>query len=522
MTIGFYMRLSLSDSDVSKGNKDESYSIENQRLLLTSFVEDRDDLYGEIREYIDDGYTGTNFDRPAFIRMIEDAKKGLLQVIIVKDLSRLGRDYIDVGDYLEQIFPLLGIRFIAVCSMYDSNDYQGKTMGLEMNLSNLVNSLYSKDLSKKYKSAIQTKWKQGKSTSGRVPYGYVKSKSDKYVWEVDPEAAEAVRLIFDKAERGWGTREIAEFLNENRYLTPGQYKEKHGVVKYANRVVTDEEWLWDTYAVLRILKCYSYTGALVQGLHTSVRVGSRASRTTQPEERFIVESVHPPIVSEEQFYNAQSAIRSGRKHTLHQKTGFSLGGKIRCGTCGLSMSYHDAKSPTVACRHKQKVGQHSKCDSTVYSAVEIEAIVLYSLKRQFRIVKATEIDTTKPDCQSDYGISAMEQEIAALKTQTMRNYEAYAEGVISKEQYLQKKTAVNEHIRQLEDGLTQTKKLLEQELDANTQRERFIKNAEKSDSWKHLTKKLVDEYIDAVIIYDPQHIEVKFSFEDTLMNNNET
>jgi len=513
--LGYY-RLSQED-----GDKAESDSIQNQRELIKDFLRKHPEI-SDYREFVDDGYSGTNFNRPAFIRMIEDAKKGFLQVIIVKDLSRLGRDYIDVGDYLEQIFPLLGVRFIAVCSMYDSNDYQGQTLGLEMNLSNLVNSLYSKDISKKYKSAIQTKWKQGKSTSGRVPYGYVKSQSDKYVWEVDPEAAEVVRLIFEKAACGWGTREIAGFLNENKYLTPGQYKERHGVVRYANRVVTDEEWLWDTYTVLRILKCYSYTGALVQGVHASVRIGSRASRTTEPEERFIVENVHPPIVSKEQFYNAQSAIRSGKKHTLHQKTGFSLGGKIRCGNCGLSMSYYDAKAPTVACRHKQNVGQHSKCDSTVYSAAEIEAIVLYSLKRQLRIAKAMGIATTSSEYKSDYGIGEMEQKIAELKAQTMRNYEAYAEGVISKGQYLQKKTAVNEHIRQLEDACTQKKKLLEQEFDINSQRERFMKNAEKSESWKQLTRRLVDEYIDAVIIYDPQHIEVKFLFEDTVLSNNQT
>ena len=155
--IGFYLRLSFADGDLGKDNKEESNSIENQRLLLQNFMDSRDDIFGEVIEYVDDGYSGTNFDRPAFKKMLEDAKTGKIHTIIVKDLSRLGRDYIGVGDYLEQIFPVLGIRLIAVNSLYDSNDYVGKTIGLDISINNLVNSLYSKDLSKKYKSAVRTK-----------------------------------------------------------------------------------------------------------------------------------------------------------------------------------------------------------------------------------------------------------------------------------------------------------------------------------------------------------------------------
>ena len=221
MTIAFYLRLSLTDGDLGKDHKEESNSIENQRLLLQSFVEAREDLYGDIREFIDDGYSGTNFERPAFKEMIEEAKKGKIQVIIVKDFSRLGRDYIGVGDYLEQIFPVLGIRFIAINSTYDSNDYIGKTMGLEMSISNLINALYSKDLSKKYRSAVQTKWKQGKSTACRTPYGYLKNKEDPSKWVLDPVAAANVRLIFEKAIQGWNTGMIASYMNENQIPPPG-------------------------------------------------------------------------------------------------------------------------------------------------------------------------------------------------------------------------------------------------------------------------------------------------------------
>lgn len=214
MSLGLYYRLSLADGDIGTDDKEESNSIENQRLLLTSFVASRDDLVGEIKEYIDDGFSGTNFDRPAFKRMIEDAKKGIIHTIIVKDLSRLGRDYIGVGDYLEQIFPVLGVRFIAVNSMYDSNDYIGKTVGLDVSITNLVNTLYSKDLSKKYKSAVRTKWKNGSSTYGRLPLGYEKDPSNKGKWILDPEGAAIIRRVFDLALEGKDNSRIVHHLNE--------------------------------------------------------------------------------------------------------------------------------------------------------------------------------------------------------------------------------------------------------------------------------------------------------------------
>ena len=226
MKIGFYMRLSLADGDLGKDDKEESNSIENQRLLLQGFVESRKDITGDVTEYIDDGYTGTNFDRPAFMQMIEDAKKGKIDTIIVKDLSRLGRDYIGAGDYLEQIFPVLGIRFIAVNSSYDSNDYIGKTIGLDVSINNLLNSLYSKDISKKFTSALRTKWKQGISTTGRVPFGYKKDDVEKSKWLIDEEAAKYVRLIFEKAIGGWNTSSIANHLNELNAPTPGKYKQE--------------------------------------------------------------------------------------------------------------------------------------------------------------------------------------------------------------------------------------------------------------------------------------------------------
>lgn len=162
--IAIYLRLSLADGDLKKGSKDESNSIENQRMLLHDYIGKQEDLFGEIVEYVDDGYTGTNFNRPAFQKMIVDLKQGDIKVIMVKDLSRLGRDYIGVGDYIEQIFPLMGVRFIAVNNSFDSMKLNNGTPGIEVAVSNLVNNMYSRDIAKKIRAALETNWKNGKAT----------------------------------------------------------------------------------------------------------------------------------------------------------------------------------------------------------------------------------------------------------------------------------------------------------------------------------------------------------------------
>jgi DNA invertase Pin-like site-specific DNA recombinase len=520
MTLGFYLRLSMADGDLGKDNKDESNSIENQRLLLSKFVEARDDLSGEVKEYVDDGYSGTNFNRPAFIQMIEDAKTGKIQVIIVKDLSRLGRDYIGVGDYMEQIFPVLGVRFIAINSYYDSVDYEGKTMGLEMSISNLVNSLYSKDLSKKFKSAIHTKWKQGKSTAGRVPFGYKKCKEDKNRWDIDPEAAEIVRMIFEKAMSGWGTGQIANFLNEQQIPTPGAYKEQHTDNYQAwNRIVSDDEWIWDTAAVWRILRNYSYTGALVQGTTAAIRVGSRKRRSVPKNERYIVDDAHPAIISVDEYEQAQGAIRSNSAYSMPNRTNFSLNGKIRCGNCGLRMAYIERNGGKITCRHKSIAGKYSKCDSTVYPADQIETIVFHALRTKlalFENLKEILEEEQERMLRKMPEQSRLKQTIETLKTKRIHQYEAYAEGLITKESYLASKEELSEEINRLQEQFDTANMALKEQNDLTDQVSAIAKKAEDIQYIKKLTMEIADDFIESVVIYNPKHMEIAFTFEDLL------
>ena len=195
----------------------EECVVESQRFFLMQH------LFGEIVEYVDDGYTGTNFNRPAFQKMIVDLKQGNIKVIMVKDLSRLGRDYIGVGDYIEQIFPLMGVRFIAVNNSFDSMKLNNGTPGIEVAVSNLVNNMYSRDIAKKIRAALETNWKNGKATCTNVPFGYVWNKKGGQRWEIDPEAAACVKKVFELALSGRNTTQIAYGMNELNLPTPGLY-----------------------------------------------------------------------------------------------------------------------------------------------------------------------------------------------------------------------------------------------------------------------------------------------------------
>lgn len=520
MNIAFYLRLSIADGDLGKNEKDESNSIENQRLLLQSYLTMMEIPEDNIAEYVDDGYSGLNFNRPSFQRMIEDAKQGKIDTILVKDLSRLGRDYIGVGDYLEQIFPVLGVRFIAVNSNYDSNKYIGKTMGLEMSIGNLINTLYCKDLSKKLKSALHTKWKQGVSTAGRVPFGYVKDKEDGHKWLIDPEAASYVRLIFDLALKGYTTKMIAEYLNEHDIPTPGQYRQQKTGQGAWNRVVSDEEWIWDTCKVWRIIKTYSYTGAIVHGQTSGVRVGGKERRNVPERDQFIVDGVHEPIVSVEEFETAQAAVRKINKNYIRQDRGEALTGKVRCGNCRLTLAYQNVTEVVLVCSHRVSSGNKSSCSGARYDAKRIEGQVWFALRKQLELFEnvAKLAEKTKETQQTDLASEQrnLQKTIENIKAERVRAYENYASGHLSKDAYILRKGELSEEIDKLNIRLAFLNGETTTEDDIFREVSEIREKTEQTMVFEKLTRAAVQTFIDVVYVYDIEHIEIKFVFDDVI------
>ena len=519
MTIGFYLRLSESDSDLGE-EKDESNSIENQRLLLNDFVESRDDLDGRIKEYVDDGYSGTNFNRPAFKELIEDAKKGIIQVVVVKDLSRLGRDYITTGDYIEQIFPMLNVRFIAVNNGYDSLKISNGNVEFDMAVSNLINTFYSRDLSKKMRNANRIRWKNG-INNGTAPFGYVRDKEKSGKWFLDEEAAKIVRIIFDKALEGQGTSQIAYFLNEHNIPTPGEYNKVHKNWKLREPVKPEQERLWDCSKVLSILRRYEYTGALVMGKREPVTIGGHAKRLLPQKDWIIKDGVNEAIVSKEEFEEAQCVIRFQKKPDFITERKYALKGKVRCGNCRTCMDYSDVGAEEVFfCGHGIGVGKFSRCSKEKYSAKYLEGLVLHAVKKHISVLKECSllaVDKGKREiAEGKKQIKDKREELDVLKSEKIRHYEAYAEGVINKEVYLKKREEANRRIEDLKAEIEICEDKLDQNRNLIHGADTAAKIAENYETEEKLSVEMVDAFVKNVYVYDIHRIEIVYTFDDKL------
>ena len=296
MIMALYLRLSKEDGDMI----DESNSITNQRYILRRFVEQRPEFDSyEIKEYIDDGFSGKNFERPGVQKLLEDVKSGKVHGIVVKDFSRFGRNHIEVGYYIEKIFPLLDIRFIAVNNSFDSKDYVGITPDMDVAFENLMYDYFSEENSVKIKNDLMGRRMRGNYLATFAAFGYKKSPSDHNRIIVDEEAAAIVRMIFEKyAEYGVKT-EVARYLNHHGIPTPQVYAMKNGCSyqwKYH-----EEKKLWNGSIVGRILKNELYVGNTVFHKKETAEVGSRKTKCLPREEWKVCEGTHEPLISKELF-----------------------------------------------------------------------------------------------------------------------------------------------------------------------------------------------------------------------------
>jgi len=522
MNIAIYLRLSEADGDLGVDGKDESNSIENQRTLLHNYIDAREDLDGEIVEYVDDGYSGTNFDRPSFKRMIEDAKKGKIQVIIVKDLSRLGRDYIVAGDYIEQIFPMLQIRFIAANNGYDSGKNNNAGMGFDIAISNLINTFYSRDLSKKMKAANKIRWKNGISTSGHAPFGYVKSLEEKGKFVIDPDAAKIVRFIFERAMEGRNTSEIVHMLNENKYPTPWVYNQTKKHWKLSEPVTAEKERLWDSSMVCRVLRKYDYTGAMVMGRKRSLTVGAKKGKLQPQSEWTVVEGIHEPIVTQEEFKLANLVIRQRKPHDFVIGQNYALKGKVRCGNCRRCL-YYEATTykEYFVCRHGKQIGKHSECCKEEYPVEHIDALVWEALKKQLSTLESLGVkarDKAKEQMKAvKISRKFLEGEIVKLKAEKIRQYELYADGVTSKQQYLRKKTELSATLENLEQDCKAQAEEYDYQNELWESASTLSEMAKSFAGETKLSRQLVSAFIENVYIYDPKRVEIIFRHEDEVV-----
>lgn len=336
-----YLRLSRDDSDVGEvmgveGHvKSESDSIGNQRELIKAFIREQPDI--ELYDiYVDDGFSGSNFDRPEFKRMIRDIEAGRVNLVIVKDLSRFGRDYIESGRYLQKIFPALSVRFIAVTDRYDSFRADAGESGIVLPIKNFINDSYCRDISIKVKSQFEVKRKNGECIAPFAPYGYRKAKNNKNQLVVDDYAAEIVRKIFAWKMEGMANFAIAKKLNALGILSPKDYKKSVGI-NYKGGFSGASISQWSCSTVKRILTNEMYLGHLVQGKTEKINYKLKKSVEKPREDWIKVEHTHEAILSEDTFRVVQNLLKTdGRVSPTSGKNGFFTG-LLFCGDCGEQM-----------------------------------------------------------------------------------------------------------------------------------------------------------------------------------------
>lgn len=511
--IGIYLRLSLEDKKDSR--RDESNSISSQRLLIRDFIRQDAELKEyEIKEFCDDGWSGTGLDRPGMNQLLAEVKKNRIQCIIVKDMSRFSRDYIEMGTYLNQIFPFMGIRFIALCDHYDSRKDKGSVIEIDTAFRTLLYDLYSKDISVKVKASIENKCANGEYVFGQVPFGYGKSPVEKNKVITNKEEAEIVQHIFSLAMQQKSSAQIARQLCREGIPTIMQLRQ-HGREQRDGRAHT-----WSASAVRNILNNRFYLGEMVYGKTVCKSVGSKNSVAVPKEEWKVIPNHHEALVTQE-IYEQASSFRSDhvadRKREKHPLTG-----KLYCGGCGYAMVYKPLRGKNRYRRFecsKHALLQIPEC-CTYFPADVLEELVLTMVNKEL-LVKG-EAARQEKSLQMLYKnrladvkdqMVDLQREQEQMKYSQGREYEKYAAGEVTAEEYRRRADELSRQTKLLAgqmDGLQEKFSALEEEqgkLDAD------MKQVIRYSHMEKFTQDLVYTFIERIYIYKNKRVEIKWKFK---------
>ncbi len=499
--MAFYIRLSKEDEDLGMG-KQESNSITNQRMLLYDYLHTHPEFQGcKVIEKCDDGYSGKKFDRPQFLELIELAKQRKVNCIIVKDFSRFGRDYVEIGDYLEQLFPFLGIRFISVNDRYDSAENGKAGVGLEVAFQNFIYDFYSRDTSQKIRTIRRKMAQEGAFASANAPYGYIKSPDDRHKLAIDEEAAEVVREIYRLKLSGLSAQKITELLNARAVPSPAQYalNKKRGMDW--RRV--NEKTAWDATKVVAILKDERYTGTMVSLRRTLKGVYGRDTAVDR-EDWIRVENTHEAIIDKADFQRVQDTFLVYDKSQPSQIERYN---PFFCAHCGRRLSYNRDRKKLL-CRFG-KTNPAAACYGAAYEAETLKTAVLSALKWQFEQFAEWE-QLMKAQAETQEDARFLQKSLETLEKSKLRLYEAYREEGLSREDYLAQRKDINVQITALERRLAELQQLGE-EADRQEQLSRWVQQFQNEPT---LTKEMERLFVEQVTVYDAEHIRVRWRFED--------
>lgn len=526
---GLYGRLSVLDN-----GKVDGEPIESQIAIIEQYVAGHPELK-IVERYIDNGYTGTNFDRPNWERMMTDVRSGRINCIIVKDLSRLGRNYIETGRFLERICPKLGIRFISVNDNYDTAEIKSQDE-FAASLKNIVNDYYAKDISLKSGSALKAKRQRGEYIGSYAPHGYLKDPSNKNHLIINPETAPVIQQIYQWRAEGLGYGTITRMLNERGIPSPGRYRFEHGIVTNNNK--KGSSLLWNRHALTDILRNIVYIGHLAQGKCTASLARGIPVHRTPESEWDIAYHTHDPIITEELFNQVQEINRS-RADAYNANYGACshlpkgdnpYRERLVCADCGTQMKLYRNLSKnhkkayfTYICPTYEE-HQELRCTKKTIRSNDLDAMVLKTLKIQMELFcDAQQVLERLSKKQPKFPAHTEENELQQLEQQVKRKqgyatslYADYRTGLLTREEYTFARGKYQEEVAALQGRISQLQERLTLTSQVSDCAKSWMALIEQYKSAEIVSRELVTAFISEIRLSADGSIKVSFLFQDEL------
>lgn len=514
-----YLRLSKEDGDFSfSGEKLESDSISNQRLLIHDYLKKHPEIV-VVKEYCDDGYSGATFERPEFQKMMDAVKVGEIDCIVVKDLSRFGREYIDSGNYLQKIFPALGVRFIAINDNYDNAQPGAADNELVLPFKNLMNDSYCRDISIKVRTNLDVKRRNGQFVGSRVVFGYLRSPDNKNQLVVDPEAAQVVQDIFKWKIEGLSPAQIADRLNDSGVLSPIEYKRANGS-KQRTAFQTKKQALWSAVAIYRILKNEVYTGTLVQGKTTTPNHKVKKTVVKDESEWARTENAHEAIIASAQFDLVQRLMMDDTRSPVGAKGVHPFSGKIFCADCESAMVRKVSRSGDNEYAYficggnkndRHFCSSHSIKESLVFDTVlaVIQAHIAVALNMADAMKQIDSLAWENRELEKIAAKISFQEEIIdknrRLKTGA---YEDFRTQMLTRDEYETFKAEFDKKIREAQDAIMKLHSDRNSIMGGLSQQQGWLSQFREYANIQEITRSVVVSLIDRIIIHEDKEIEV--------------
>lgn len=510
--VALYLRRSVEQSEETRNNPDESDSITNQRNLLVREALRKGFQKEQICEYVDDGHTGTNFDRPAFKSLLKDVDAGRIGVVMVKDFSRMGRDYIGVGEYVEQYFPRRGVRIISLNDGWDSNEHVGETMELDTAFRTMIYDMYSKDLSVKRKTANLARNRSGIFIGGFVPYGYKKMPGDTHSILVDEKAASVVRRIYQMYLDGESTQRIARILTSEGVPTPAQVKMEN----YNIPGMYHDNSIWVDNEINKMLHDETYTGTLLLNRFTTKAIGSHGYYINPLDQWMKYPGNHEAIISRELFDAVQKKHRKSKKGMKISREKHWI--PLYCGHCGKKLNRTTRNESTFICPYGHTV-PFASCGQMQVMMESVQKALLKAINAQAAILLHN-IRKSKAEPENLQRLKKLllqlENEKQGYREERMKLYTAYKSGNLSREQFLQKK---QQALKNEEECLAECDSVQKKISSINEAADRARMHREQIEAYALMQEydyDIVNQLISRVDCFNDGHIRITWNFKSDI------